>query len=908
MSTPARPAPPRLARLLAAACLRGDAGEVIAGDLEQEFAEAIAAGLPAADARRRYWRQTLASIAAVGWRRKAAIEPASRTMPWSGLALDVRSVVRTLSHNRGYAAAAVISLAVAIGASAAVVSIAQQLLVARLPVDRPQELRLPFWTIDDNASINIQTIGSFGARDARGRFLRSNYTYAQYVAFRAATGNRVAGFNLLRQVTLGATGRPPLSGTGLMASGNFFDVLRPALALGRPLGDADDRPDAPLAAVIGDRLWSAYFDRRPDAIGRSVFVNGVEATVVGVTDTAWRGLSPSGLFAAPDIIVALRQQPAISPEWSDGSGPLESSPRYWIRAIARVDGEPADAAALLASRLTGVLHGTAGVGGDAARSLEVVALPGDRGYDGLRPASTQPVRMLMGVVAIVLLIACINVAGLMLARGVARQRELAVRRALGAGRGRIVRELLVESTMLSLAGGAAGVWLAMLAAPALSTLVQSGLGATAFQFSLDLRLLGVSLAISVGAGILAGLIPAIRFSGGSGALKDRAGSTRPRLLVGRAILAVQIAVSLPLVAGAGLLIRTMMNLAHVDLGFDADHLVLFAIDPTRHGRSPERTAVVFPQLLDRIEAIPGVVSATLIENPLISGFESDARITVGARTATMYMNSVGPHYFTAMGARLLAGRAIDERDIPGRPNAVVINEAAWRTFFPGIDPIGRRFRNGSRELEVVGVMADAKYDALRPAAPPTMLHSYRQRTMGEMHVVVRASRPAAQLRADLEQAVAAVDASLPIREYRTQREQIAASLGREHVFVRLLTLFGGFALMLACVGLHGVTSYAVTRRTGEIGIRLALGAQRGSVLWMILRQVVALAALGLVLGLPLAMLASPLLGAFLYGIGPRDAATIAAAAVIMIGVAVLAGLLPARRAATVDPIDALRAE
>ena len=909
MITPVTPpAPPRLARWLAAVCLRGEAGEVIAGDLDEEFADTIAAGVPVARARRRYWRQTLASIAATARRAKEPLDAAPRTMPWDGLALDLRSVLRTFRQSPGYVCVATVSLAVGIGANTAIVSVARQVLLARLAVERPDELRLPFWTIDDNAKINIQTIGSFGARDARGRVLRSNYTYTQYVAFRAATGNRVAGFNVLRQMTLGATGRPPLSGTGLMASGNFFDVLRPALALGRPLGDADDRPDAPLAAVIGDRLWSAYFDRRPDAIGKSISVNGVQATVVGVAGTSWRGLSPGGFSATPDIVVALRQQPVVSPEWSDEGGPLESSPRYWIRTIARVPGGPADPAAGLASQLTAVLNGTTGIGRDAARSLEVVAMPGDRGYDSLRPASMQPVRMLMGVAAIVLLIACINVAGLMLARGVARQKELAVRRALGAGRGRIVRVLLVESALLSLVGGAAGVWLAILASPALSTLVQSGLGATAFRFSLDLRLLAVSLAIAAGAGIFAGLLPAIRLSGGGGALKDRAGNTNPRLLVGRAILAVQIAVSLPLVAGAGLLIRTMVNLAHVDLGFDADHLVLFAVDPTRNGRSPERTAIVFPQLLERIEAIPGVIAATLIENPLISGFESDARITVGGRTATMYMNSVGPHYFAAMGARLLAGRAIDERDLPGRPIAVVINEAASRRFFPGDDPIGRRFRNGSRELEVVGVMADAKYDALRPAAPPTMLFSYRQRTMGEMHVVVRASRVAASLRADLEHAVTAVDPSLPIREYRTQREQIARSLGREHVFVRLLTLFGGFALLLACVGLHGVTSYSVTRRTGEIGIRLALGAQRGAVLWMILRQVVALAGIGLVLGVPLALLASPLLGAFLYEIGPRDAATIATAAVIMVAVAVLAGLLPARRAAAVDPIDALRAE
>jgi predicted permease len=695
-----------------------------------------------------------------------------------------------------------------------------------------------------------------------------------------------------------------------MAGGNFFGVVQPPLVAGRGLTDADDRPDAPLAAVISDRAWAALFDRQAGAVGASISINGVTATVIGVTAPEWRGLSPGGFGAAPDAIVALRQQPVVSPEWSDGES-LEGTPYYWVRTIARLRADAGDRE--FAETLTAAFRGRAmdgGLSAEAARAADVVTLPGARGYDGLRQTTSQPVRVLLGVAGIVLLIACINVAGLMLARGVARQKELEVRRALGATRTRVIRELLVESTVLSLAGGVAGVWLALASTPALSALVRSGLGATAFTFSLDPALLGVSAAIAVGAGIAAGLIPAIRFSGGgAGAmLQARAGNTAPRLVIGRVILALQIAISLPLVAGAGLLLRTMANFARVDLGFDASELVLFSIDPTRNGTAPDRTLVVFPQLLARIEALPGVRSATLVENALLSGYESDARITVGDRTAVMYMNSVAPHYFETMGARLIAGRAIDDRDTAGRGYPVVINEAAVRAFFPDRSPIGQRFRNGSRDLEVVGVMADAKYDSLRAAVPPTMLFSYQQRRMGAMVVVVRSDRPAAALRPDLERAVSAVDPTLPLRGFKTQREQINELLGRERVFVRLLTLFGGFALLLASVGLHGVTAYAVTRRTSEIGIRLALGAQRGQVLWMVLRQVLVLAVAGLLLGLPLAWLASPLVGSYLFGLEARDAATLAAAAAVMVGVAVLAGWRPARRAARLEAIQALRAE
>ena len=536
--------------------------------------------------------------------------------------------------------------------------------------------------------------------------------------------------------------------------------------------------------------------------------------------------------------------------------------------------------------------------------------PAARGLDSLRTSTLQPLRVLSVVVGVVLLIACINVAGLMLARGVRRQRELAVRRALGASRFRIVRELLLESAILSVAGGGAGLLLALWSAPVMQTMLTASLGTSGVGVTLDWRLLMGTAALAGAAALLAGLLPAIRFSRQPNSmLNDRTrGSATPKLTAGRALLALQIAVSLPLVVGAGLFLRTLHNLNNVDLGFNPRGLVLFAVDPTMNGRAAERSAMVFPRLLERLESIPGVTSATLIENALISGYESDSTAQIDGRPAHMYLNAVGPHYFETMGVGLLSGRAIESTDRRDAPPVVVINQAAATLYFGDGSPIGRRFKVGSREVEVVGVAANGKYDDLRNGVEPTMLQSYLQRQLGSMHVAVRSAAPAPDLRKAIEQAVADIDPAMPVTEFKTQDEQIAQTIGKERVFTRLLTVFGGFALLLACVGLYGVTSYSVARRTAEIGIRVALGAQRGQVLWLVLRQVVLLAAAGLVIGVPAAWLAGPAIRSFLFGVEPGDPVTVALSAAVMFGVALAAGLWPARRAARMDAQVALRAE
>ncbi len=769
-----------------------------------------------------------------------------------------------------------------------------------------------YWTPNSNDSLGINNINSSGYRDPAGRFYRSNFSYPQFTALRAAvrTASDLCGFNSTPGVTISAEGRPPVAGAGLLVSGNFFATVRPPMALGRPIADADDAPGAPAATVIGYGLWTRLFGNDPKVIGRTIRVNGTPATIVGVTAAAYRGLSPGGYAADTDVTLPLALQPAVTPEWAEAGTSLFTEAKvYWIRVVARV---PAAAESKVADALRTTFRAelvNSGVVPAAAAIAEPRLFPGARGLDSLRSSAVLPLRILSVVVGVVLLIACTNVAGLMLARAVGRQREILVRRALGAGRGRIMRQLLLESVILSALGGAAGLLLALATAPALQSMLSSGLGTNGVGLALDWTLLGLTATLACGAGVLAGLLPAVRFSRQSDALlKDCGGAGAPKLLIGRALLALQIAVSLPLVAGAGLFLRTIHNLSNVDLGFNPRNLVLFVVDPTMSGRAPERTADVYPRLLDRLEAIPGVTSATLIENALISGWESDSLITLeDGKQAHMYMNAVGPHYLETMEVPLLAGRAIGSTDTGDTPRVAVINQTAARLFGDG-SPIGRRFRNGTRDVEVVGVFADTKYDGLRNDIPPTMLQSYLQRRMGSMHVAVRTQAPIAAVRPAIERAVHEVDASLPVTGFRTQEEQIDQTIGKERVFTRLLTVFGLFALLLACVGLHGVTSYSVARRTSEFGIRLALGAQRSQLLWLVLRQVVVLALVGLAIGVPAAWLAGPAVRSLLYGLEPTDVLTIVVSAAIMLVVAVAAGLWPARRAARMEALAALRTE
>lgn len=846
-------------------------------------------------------------------------------MGLGGVLLDLRYVLRVLGKSPGFAAVAVLSLAIGVGANTSIFGAVRYALLDPLPVPRPDELRFVYWTTP--TSIPVSQYNSSGGQTRGDTTLRSNVSYPIYQALRrtSAPGTDVFAFNFLQQVTVSAPGQPAIAAAGLMASGNYFAVLRPPLYIGRGLTDADDQPSAPPVAVVGYAFWRRALAADPAVLGRPVTINGSSFTIVGITAPEFQGISKGGrITPLTDITVPLSHQPLV---WTpEPISFFSSHDRLWVRAAARIASGTDDAAAVaaLTEAVRRAAMETGVVGADVAGRVAAEFLPAARGVDALTARAERPLWILSGVAGVVLLIACLNLAGLMLARGISRQRELSLRRALGAGRGRLIRQLLVESAVIGAAGAVASVLLTLWTAPLVSSMLTTGFGVTGVRLPVDWQTFATTAAASTIAVALFGLIPAIRLTGrGTTAhLRHRsAGEAAPRLTLGRVLLAIQIAVSLPLLVAAALLLRTVYNLGQIDVGFDSRNLVIFGLDPNRSrptdpgrvlgnaGPGAANLQRFLARLLERLQALPGVESATVLENALVSGWTSNNWAEIDGQKRDMHMNGVGPRFFETLRIPLLSGRAPTLADTEHTPRVVVINQTAARRYFGEGSPIGRRFRFGRSHVEVVGVAADSKYASLRAEVVPTLYDPFLQRAAaGQMRVAIRLAAPVAGIESAIRSAVADLGYDVPVTELRTQLEQIDLTIGRERLVRNLLGVFATFALVLACVGLYGVTSYSVSRRTNEIGIRVALGAGRAQVLWMVLRQVLLLGLAGLTLGIPLALLASPLVGSFLYGLGPRDGVTIGLAAAALLLVALAAGWMPARRAARMEALVALRHE
>ncbi len=918
------PRPPRLARALAARLLRGEMREVVLGDLDEEFARALAAGVAPARARRRYWRQAMASLVP---RR----EPREGTRPilLAGFSQDLRYAARVVAHRPAFTAIAVLSLGIGIGANTTVYHVIRTLILAPLPVHRPDELALVYWANPPKTQVRISQMNSSGWPDPQsGRTFGSNLTYRMFEAVRDVTPAPadLFAFNFLSGLNVAVGDQPPVIAGGLVASARYFSVLRLKMALGRPFGEAEDRPDGPPVVVLSHGFWTRVCGADKSIIGRTIRISGAAFTVIGVTAPGYRGLSQGGFFPATDVTVPISTQPLVMPRWSRvpaAGASLFTSNLFWVRVMGRIPHGSSD----LTGAITGALRREfAGMPGATTSELDLVQalmVPGARGVDQIRANAEPPLRLLAGVSGIVLIMACLNLAGLQLARGVSRQRELAVRRALGAGRARIVRVLLAESLLLAALGGVLGVLLALWAAPVVTSMLATGLGAGGVDLGLDWSLVAIALAVSLTAALLSGLIPALRLSGRRAALLSiRSESSGARATTGRALIALQIAASVPLLVGAGLLLRTIHNLGSTDLGFDPNGLVVFQIDPGRLGGDADLDPVpLYERVLERVRVLPGVTSATLVENVLVTGRTSNTDVKVDNEPIRIRMNAVGPDFFETMRLPIVLGRPIGPGDRKGTPPVAVINQTAASTYFPGQSPIGRRLLVGKSELEIVGVAGTTLYRDLRTAPEPMFYDSFAQRSLdyfpglakilrsgtpNPINVVLRTSGSTAALAGAIPAAVREVEPALPIPDIKTHTELIAGTIERERMFMRLLVVFGGFAVLLACIGLHGVTAYAVARRTSEIGIRVALGAQRGQVLWLILKQVIVVTLAGIAIGVPVALAAGPVVGSLLFGLAPRDALTIAMASIAMLAVAIAAGWLPARRAARLPVVAALR--
>ena len=845
---------------------------------------------------------------------------------------DLRHGIRTLLQARGWTAVVVISLALGIGANTALFSAINGLYLRKLPVRDPDTLvRLRFAGRNDMATSSSDY--GFSGRDASGQNMRSTFSYPMFRQFIAdnRTMDDLFACAPYGRANIVVDGRADIA-TAFISSGNYYRMLGLAANPGRTILPDDDQPSAPPVAVISARYWRSRFGSDPNVAGRVVQVNNVPVTIVGVIGPHFSDAqNPYG--NGPDIGVPLALDARFSslppPPGSPPRKPRLDDPTYWwLQVMGRL--KAGVTPEQVQANLENVFQHTARAGLDSylatlspeARSssrnrnrTEVPRLRADSGSRGIYEVNTNEARavtILSVVVVLVLLIVCANVANLLLSRATARQKEISIRISLGATRARLIRQLLTESLLLASVGGVLGILVARWSGQLLP-------GAAGQATAIDWRVLSFVLAVAAATGVVFGLAPALRATAMnvSATLKETSRSVAgSRSLLGKALLVLQVAVSLVLLIAAGLFLRTLNNLRKVDVGFNIQNLVVFRVNPSLNRYDDGRTAALIDEMTTRLQALPGVRAVAVSSVPLLANNVSSTSIFVQGRTYaarqqdSINILAISPDYFRTMEMPLVAGRGFTDRDNQTAPRVVVINETAARTYFPDENPIGRRFGSSpeqSGQLEIVGVLRDAKYDRVRDAVPPTMYVPHLQGRPSTVFHVRTAADPSAAI-ATIREAVRQVDPNLPLMDVSTQAEQVDKNLTQERLFARAYAMFGGLAMLVASVGLFGLMSYSVARRTNEIGIRMALGAQRGDVLRLVMGESMALVAIGIGIGLALAVAAGRLVTTLLFGLAPTDPLSMAAAMSVMVLVSAIAGYLPARRASRVDPMIALHYE
>ena len=666
-------------------------------------------------------------------------------------------------------------------------------------------------------------------------------------------------------------------------------------------------------------------------VGKVIKVNNVPVTIVGVIAPHFNGIQQP-VAKPPDISLPLALDPQLSTSTGKEPPRLAQATYWWLQVMGRL--KPGMSAAQAQGNLEGVFQQTARSGLDSyLKSLsdeersrssnksrtEVPRLlvePGGRGFYDISTNEFRSVALLAVVVALVLLIVCANVANLLLSRATTRQKELSVRLSLGATRGRLVRQLLTESLLLAALGGALGIVVGYWGKQLLP-------GAADVPRPFDWRVLTFVFAVSGLTGLVFGILPALRGTGMNvnAALKETSrGVVGSRSWASKVLLAVQVAISLVLLVGAGLFLRTLTNLRHVDVGFNPQNLLLFRVNPQLNRYDEKRTLALYREMLDRLGAVPGVSAVALSAPALLSGSVNSTSIFVHGRAYAPDVRDrdnninrlvVSPNFFDVMGIPVLSGRGFGGSDSDTAPKVVMINQAAAKKYFANENPVGQRFGSSletTAQLEVVGIVRDVKYDSVRDAAPPTMFVPYTQTRVGNAAFEVRTRSAPAAVTGAVREAVRQIDQNLPVMDVSTQLEQVEMRFQQEKFFAQAYTLFGIVALLLAALGLFGLMSYNVARRTNEIGIRMALGAQRGDVLRLVMRESMILVIVGVAAGLALALYASRFVTTLLYGVPPTDVLALALAILVMLVVSAVAGYIPARRASRVDPMVALHYE
>jgi predicted permease len=823
---------------------------------------------------------------------------------------DLQYGFRMIRRSPGFTTIAVLSLALGIGANTAIFTLIDAVMLRSLPVQAPQELV----SVGDAARPGGLSNGSTPRVDL--------FSYPMYQRLRAQ--NRV--FNGL--MASGRSGRVDAnigdSGSELvrarLVSGNYFEVLGVPALVGRTFTSDEDRtPGARPVVVISFDYWKTRFAGDPAIPGRALRLNGAVFKIIGIGPPDFTG---EVVGAATDVFIPLSMQAQVNP----GDPRLADRNASWLLLMGRL--KPgmslAGARAEMTTLVRQALIDYAGaISAERRRDMQMETVEveaGGKGFSGLRQRVSQPLVTLMIVVGLVLLIACGNVANLLLARATSRQKEISVRLAVGASRSRVIRQLLTESALLSAMGGAAGLLLALWGSDILLRLASN----TADPIPLNVRPNGLVLlftaAISILTGMVFGLVPAIRSTRVelAPALKENSRSlSGSGLQLSKLLVIGQVALSLLLLVGAGLFIRSLVNLETLDVGYSRANLVLLRADPGASGYPAAQQLPMVARLVERLRSVPGVLGATVSENGIFSGTESstdelrfEGFNSTRKEDLSSRFDAVGPHYFQVVGVPLLAGREFDERDKVGTAGVVILNDAMARFYFGNHSPIGKSMSNGDDHYTIVGVVKDMKARDLRGNAERRFyvpLYEEKDR-IDSFNFEIRTRGDAARMLLEIRQAVQSFDRNLKVLSLEPVSLLIDRSISEERLIAQLCGFFGVLALLLAATGLYGVMAYATSRRTNEIGLRMALGAGRREVIGMVVRETLLLVALGIAIGLPATLAATRLVGARLVGLSANDPPTIAVATVLMLIVAAIAGFGPAQRASRIDPMEALRQE
>ena len=830
---------------------------------------------------------------------------------------DLRDAWRAIRATPIVSAVAILSLALGIGANTAIFSIVNTLMLRSLPVREPQQL-VQVLTGPQRTSWTNPLWEEL--RDRHSQVFDGALAYSSQ-RFNLAAGGQAQFVN------------------GMMASGGVFDVLGVPAILGRTFTPAHDVPgggkDGPVA-VISYAFWQRQFGGAVDVIGRHISLDRVDATIIGVTPPDFTGLDQGTKL---DVAVPLGIEPLVR---GNGESAMKQRSWWWLRVIARLKSGQSvgDAKTALRGVQPQIREATIPPNYRAQELARYLKDPFDlrpaaNGANALGRTYSQPLYILMGVVALVLVIACANIANLLLARANGRRHELSVRVALGAPRWRIARQLLAESLLLSIAGGTLGLAFALWGARILITQLSLYGSRIALDVVVDWRVLGFTGGIAVGTALIFGTVPALRASRvhPGDAIKEQGRSIagESRFSLASLLVVAQVALSLVLVVGAGLFVRTFASLADVRLGFDPNPLLIVDGNSKRSAATADTTisvgampsdsarTLLYARMLDAVRAVPGVASAATESVTPMTGSEWDTTIenppglSLPEKDRDVYVNSVSSGWFQTYETPMLAGRDFNEHDTVSAPSVIIVNETFVRKFFPHTDPIGQSVQNiqfpgeQPQPMHIIGVVKDSVYDSLRDTIPPTMYHHAPQNKPGpNISIALRAASGApALLTRSVAEAIGHVDRDVTL-SFHPLHEDLRNATVRERVLAMLSAFFGGLALLLAGLGLYGVMSYAVSRRRTEIGIRMALGAGPSGAVRLILLRVAVLVGLGVVCGAVVALWAARFVSTLLFGLQPRDPVTLAAAILVLTVIGALAGWLPARRAARIDPAQVLR--